>query len=136
MRVAQLVGRVQVGAVVEGPVIFWTLLLAWPARPRRRMAALLLGVPVFVVLETSTTVCQLISGFAEASAIMAGDPDPVTPWDHWSRFIESGGRDVLAVVGALLTLSGAGVLTPTAGARSEQSTTTAMHTSTAARAHR
>src|ERR1700737_2532110 len=27
---APLIGRVQAGAAIEGPLIFWTLLLAWP----------------------------------------------------------------------------------------------------------
>ena len=104
---ATLIGRVQAGAAIEGPLIFWTILLAWPAEARRRGALLLMGVPVFLGLEAATTVCQLLNGFAEASAVLAGDPDPLTMWERWSRFIESGGRDVLAVCAALLTVAGA-----------------------------
>jgi hypothetical protein len=113
---ATLIGRVQAGAAIEGPLIFWTLLLAWPAQARRRGALLLIGVPVFLGLEAATTVCQLLNGFAEASAIIAGSGS-MTGWERWSRFIESGGRDVLAVCAALLTVASARRLVPTVAAR-------------------
>jgi hypothetical protein len=113
---ATLIGRVQAGAAIEGPLIFWTLLLAWPAQARRRSALLLIGVPVFLGLEAATTVCQLLNGFAEASAIIAGSGS-MTGWERWSRFIESGGRDVLAVCAALLTVASARRLVPNVAAR-------------------
>jgi hypothetical protein len=115
---ATLVGRVQAGAAIEGPLIFWTLLLAWPAQARRRGAWLLMGVPVFLGLEAATTVCQLLNGFADASAVIAGDSGSITGWERWSRFIESGGRDVLALCAALLTVASARRLVPTVAARS------------------
>jgi hypothetical protein len=115
---ARLTGRVQAGAAIEGPLIFWTILLAWPAEARRRGALLLVGVPIFLGLEAATTVCQLLNGFAEASAVLAGDPDPLTIWERWSRFIESGGRDVLAVCAALLTVASARQLVPIVAAQS------------------
>lgn len=103
---AALVTRVQVGAVVEAPVIFWTLLFVWPAASAYlRLAFLACGIPVFLGLEAATTVAQLLNGFAEASAVLAGDSNPLTAWERWSRFIESGGRDVLAVCAALLTVA-------------------------------
>jgi hypothetical protein len=103
---AALIGRVQAGAAIEGPVIYWSLVLAWPGiAARRRFALLLVGIPIFLGLEAATTVCQLLAGFSEVSAILAGDADPLTPWDRWSRFIESGGRDALAVGAALLTVA-------------------------------
>jgi hypothetical protein len=114
---ATLIGRVQAGAAIEGPLIFWTLLLAWPAQARRRGALLLMGIPVFLGLEAATTVCQLLNGFAEASAIIAGDSGSITGWERWSRFIDSGGRDVLAVCAALLTVASAGRLVPIVAAR-------------------
>jgi hypothetical protein len=115
---ATLIGRVQAGAAIEGPLIFWTLLLAWPAQARRRGALLLMGIPVFLGLEAATTVCQLLNGFADASAVIAGDSGSITGWERWSRFIESGGRDVLAVCAALLIVAGARRLVPTVAARS------------------
>jgi hypothetical protein len=39
---------------------------------------------------------------AQASAMLAGDSDPVTPWDRWSRFLEAGGQFVLAFGSAIL----------------------------------
>jgi hypothetical protein len=114
---ATLIGRVHAGAAIEGPLIFWTLLLAWPASARRRGALLLIGVPVFLGLEAATTVCQLLNGFAEASAIIAGS-GAITGWERWSRFLESGGRDVLAVFAALLTVASARRLVPAVAARS------------------
>jgi hypothetical protein len=118
---ARVIGRVQAGAAIEGPLLFWTLLLAWPGTVCRRGALLLMGIPVFLGLEVATTVCQLLSGFAEASALLAGDPSSLTGWERWSRFIESGGRDVLAVCSALLTI---------AVARSTPWTTPASHRTT------
>jgi hypothetical protein len=102
---ARVIGRVQVGGVIEGPLVFWTLLLAWPFTARRtRLTMLAYGLPMFVILETGTTVSQLLAGFAQASAMIAGDHDPLTSWERWSRFVESGGRDMLAMLAALLTV--------------------------------
>ncbi len=102
---AKLVGKLQVSAVIESPLIFWSLLLAWPAAGhRQRLARLALGIPVFLLLEAGTTVCQLLNPLAYASAVLAGDPDPVTSWEHWSRFLEAGGRVALAIAGALVTI--------------------------------
>lgn len=44
---ARVIGRVQVGEVIETPLLFWALLLMWPARsPAQRIARLGIGVPV------------------------------------------------------------------------------------------
>ena len=103
---AAVTSKLQVGAVVESPVIFWTLLLLWPAGSlRERLAFLALGTPVFLGLEAVTTVCQLVSPFAYGSAVLAGDSDPVTTWERWSRFLEAGGRVALALAAALLTIA-------------------------------
>jgi hypothetical protein len=105
-RAARVVGRVQVGEVIETPVVFWTLLLVWPAAYiRQRVIRLLVGVPVFLGLEAMTTATQLILPMAQASAMLAGDRNPVTPWDHWSRFLEAGGQFVLASGFAILIAS-------------------------------
>jgi hypothetical protein len=58
----------------------------------------------------------LLNGFAEASAIISGSGS-MTGWERWSRFVESGGRDVLAVCAALLTVASARRLVPTVAAR-------------------
>jgi hypothetical protein len=101
---ARLVSRMHVSAAVESPLIFWTVLLMWPAASLRdRLVGLALGVPIFLCLESATTVCQLLNPFSCASAVLAGDADPVTPWEHWSRFLEEGGRVGLALCTALLT---------------------------------
>jgi hypothetical protein len=103
---AKLVGKLQVAAVIESPMIFWTMLLLWPAVSyRQRLARLALGIPVFLSLEAATTVCQLLNPLAYASAVLAGNPDPMTPWESWSRFLEEGGRVALAFGTALLTVS-------------------------------
>jgi hypothetical protein len=102
-RAARVIGRVQVGEVVETPLVFWTLLLMWPAASiRQRVIRVLIGIPVFLGLEAITTATQLILPMAQASAMLAGDPNPVTPWDHWSRFLEAGGQFVLASGFAIL----------------------------------
>jgi hypothetical protein len=59
---------------------------------------------VFLALEAATTGCQLLHSMAEASAILAGE-DPVTFWERWSRFLEAGGRFVLEVATALVTVA-------------------------------
>ena len=103
---ATVVSKLQLGAVVESPLLFSTLLLLWPAESiRRRLAFFALGIPVFLGLEVATTVCQLVSPLAYASAVLTGDPDPVTSWDRWSRFLEGGGRVALAFAAAIATVS-------------------------------
>ena len=116
-RVAHLVTRVQVGAAVEAPLIFWMMLLAWPAATARRRAALLLtGIPIYGCLELLTTVSQLLSGFSAGAAALAGHSEANTPLESWSRFLESGGRDVLAVGAALITAALSAALSDAVGA--------------------
>jgi hypothetical protein len=106
---ARVVGRVQIGEAVETPVVFWTLLLAWTAASRRqRVKRLLIGVPIFMGLEAITTACQLVLPMAQASAMLGGDQDPVTAWDHWSRFLEAGGQFVVICGGAILAIAVSG----------------------------
>jgi hypothetical protein len=98
---ARVIGRVQVGEVIETPMLFWTVLLLWPATClRQRGARLAIAIPVYLVLESITTVTQLMLPLAQASAILAGDTDPVTAWDHWTRFLEAGGQFVIVFGGA------------------------------------
>ncbi len=105
---ARVVGRMQVGEVVETPVVFWTLLLAWPAASgRQRTVRFAIGVAAFLAVEAMTTATQLLLPLAQASAILAGDPDPVTAWDRWSRFLEAGGQFAIACGCAILVISGA-----------------------------
>jgi hypothetical protein len=103
---AKLISKLQVASVVESPVVFWTLLILWPLQSRReRLWLLALGIPVFLCLETATTVCQLLNPLAYGSAVLAGVPDPLTWWERWSRFLEAGGRVVLALAAALITIT-------------------------------
>jgi len=105
---AKLVARTQVGEAVETPMVFWALLLAWPAATVRQWPwRLALGIPIFLVLEGVTTAVQLVHSMAAASAILAGDNDPLTLWERWSRFLEAGGQFVLAAAGALLAVTAA-----------------------------
>jgi hypothetical protein len=113
---AVVVNRVQVGEVVETPVIFWTVLLLWPTTSTQRWLRLAMGIPVFLGLEVLTTVCQLIQPMAQASAILAGQSDPLTLWDRWSRFLEAGGRFVVEIVAAVLTIAIADSFRPSSGA--------------------
>jgi hypothetical protein len=102
----RVASNLHVGAVAESLVIFWTLLLIWPApSARQRLAFLALGVPVFLCLEAATSVCQLLNGMAEASAVLGGDSNPLTMWERWSRFLEGGGRVALALSAAILTVT-------------------------------
>jgi hypothetical protein len=102
---AMVVNRVQVGEAIETPVIFWGLLLAWPAlNVRQRFIRLAVGVPVFLALEGVTTACQLVYSMAQASAMLAGEENPLSLWERWSRFLEAGGRFVVEVSAALITV--------------------------------
>lgn len=102
----RFIAKLQVAAVVESPAIFWTILLAWPISSfRKRLALLAIGVPIFLGLEAVTTVCQLLNPLAYGSAVLAGDPDPVTLWEHWSRFLEAGGRVALACCASLCAIA-------------------------------
>lgn len=103
---ARLVAKLQVAAVVESPLIFWSVLLMWPCTEyRQRLLGLLTGIPVFLALEVATTVCQLLTPLAYASAVLAGKSVSVTLWEHWSRFLEEGGRVTVALVAALCTIA-------------------------------
>jgi hypothetical protein len=103
---ARVVSHVQVGEAVETPLVFWTLLLVWPAvSVPRRLIYLAIGIPVFLGLEAVTTACQLVHSMAEASAVLGGDRDPLTVWERWSRFLEAGGAFAVAVLAALFTVA-------------------------------
>jgi hypothetical protein len=103
---ARVVVRVQVGEVVETPLVFWTMLLLWPAASvAQRAARCVVGLPIFLGLELVTTAIQLIHTLPEASALLAGQKDPITWWERWSRFLEGGGRFVVEVCAALLTIA-------------------------------
>lgn len=103
---AWMISKIQVAAVAESPVVFWTLIFLCPLQSRReRLWLLALGIPVFLCLETATTVCQLLNPLAYGSAVLAGDPNPMTWWERWSRFLEAGGRVALAVAAALITIT-------------------------------
>jgi len=104
--------RLHAGEAVEVPVVFWTVVLMWPVRSwRHYLLRIVLGVPVFLSLETTIVACQLLHPLAEASAVLAGQRDPLTPWERWSRFLEAGGRFVLEATAAMLTVASAGLLT-------------------------
>ena len=99
---ARVISKLQVAAVVELPVIFWSALLLWPVPPERhRLTLLLAGLPMFLGLEVATTVCQLVGPLGYASAVLAGDDNPVTVWQSWARFLEEGGTVALALSGAV-----------------------------------
>lgn len=102
---ARVISRIQVGEAVETPAVFWTVLLLWPAASvRQRLIRLAVGLPIFFGLEAATTAVQLIHSLPEASALLAGEKDPLTLWERWSRFLEAGGRFVVEVSGVLLTV--------------------------------
>lgn len=103
--VALIKSSAQVGEVIETPVVYWTLLLMWPATTRSsRLRLLALGIPVFLALEAVTTPIQLVYSMARATAILAGE-SPLTPWERWSRFLEAGGRFALETVAAFVTVA-------------------------------
>jgi hypothetical protein len=103
---ARVVTRLAVGEAVEGAVVFWTVLLLWPATSwRQRLFYCAAGIPAFAAIEALTTAVQLLHALAEASEILAGNDDPLTLWERWSRFLESGGRFATELVGALLTIA-------------------------------
>jgi hypothetical protein len=109
----RVVIRVQVGEAVEAPIVFWTLLLVWPAATLRHFVTrLLVGIPIFLLLEALTTGSQLVHTMAQASAILAGEHSPVTAWERWSRFLEAGGRFALEVGAGLLALVAAQAAKP------------------------
>ena len=101
---ALVVNRLQLGEVIEVPLVFWTLLLVWPgATGRERWARLAVGVVVFLSLEAFTTAAELICPMAATAALLTAAP--LTLWERWSRFLEAGGTFVLAAATALVTLA-------------------------------
>lgn len=106
---ATVVNRIQVGEVIETPIVFWTLLLAWPAATgRERGARLAAGVAVFLGLEALTTAVQLIHPMAAAAALLSGAS--LTLWERWSGFLEAGGTFAVATAAALATLAAANAI--------------------------
>ncbi len=103
---AVVVCRIAVGEMVQAPLVFWTLLLLWPAQhARERWLRAALGVPVFLAVAIALAACHTLYAFADASAGLAGDPDPLTFAQRVSEFVEAGGGFVLEVVAALLTVA-------------------------------
>ena len=102
---ARVVTRLRVGEVVEAPLVFWTLLVLWPAPClRRRLTYLAAGIPLFLCLEAATTASQLVQSMPAISAMVAGESDPHSAWERWSGFLESGGRFMMETAAALLTV--------------------------------
>lgn len=100
---ASVASHVNVGEVVQTPLIFWTLLLLWPAASgRQRLSHLLVGLPVFLTLEAVTTAVQLMHPLPGA---LLGADDPPTLLELWSRFLEAGGHFALAVCALLVTIA-------------------------------
>jgi hypothetical protein len=103
---AIVVSGVSVGEVIQTPVVFWTLLLLCPARDaRERWWRAAVGAPVFIGLEIAFAACQLLYAMAHASALLAGDPNPLPLWERCARLIEAGGGFVLSAAAALLTVA-------------------------------
>ena len=101
---ARVVSELQVGAIAEGPIVLFAVLALWPLQAgRSRWRLLLAGLPVLLLLELLTSVPQLMHAMPAVVAMMAGEPDRATAWDHWSEFIEGGGRFVVACSLAILT---------------------------------
>jgi len=105
---ATTVSRMHVGAVIETPLVLWTVLALWPvSTPRMRWRLLAAGIPLWVALEILATVVPLLGPLAAASAVLAGAADPLTLWDHWSRFLETGGRFALPLAAGMLLAASA-----------------------------
>jgi hypothetical protein len=102
----RVITRISIGEVIEIPLVFWSVLLIWPAASLiRRLGYFAAGAPVFAILVTATTVSQLLHSMAQASAILAGESNPVTVWERWSRFLESGGSFALEVTAAICSVA-------------------------------
>jgi hypothetical protein len=99
---ALVTGRVQTGAAIETPLVFWTVLLMWPGMRWTRIA---LGIPLFLLLEAAMTPCQLMYAMSRAAAMLAGASDPLTGWERWSHFLDGGGRFALEAALALVTIA-------------------------------
>jgi hypothetical protein len=105
---AVVVSRIQVGEVVETPIIFWTLLLLWPADSlRHRVVRVAVGLLCFPCIEALVGVPSLLSPLAQASAMLAGHAEPLTAWERWARFLESGGHFAIEAGAVALVVSAA-----------------------------
>lgn len=118
---ARTIARVQVGEAVETPMVFWTALLLWPATSmRQRLTRVAVGIPLFLGLEAITTAVQFIHALPEASARLAGETDPLTLLERWSRFLEAGGRYVTEVFFVLTTIAVTNLVSPKGRSRSSE----------------
>jgi hypothetical protein len=89
-------------------MVFWMLVLLWPATSmRQRLTRIAIGVPLFLTLEAITTAVQFIHVLPEVSGRLAGETDPLTLLERWSRILEAGGRYVVEVFFVLMTIAAA-----------------------------
>jgi hypothetical protein len=110
---ARINSHADAGAIVETPIVFLTVLIAWPARSaRRRLALLALGLPVLLGVDALASAAALLDGFANAQAALDGRAGSVSAWERWSDFCESGGRVALAIAAAVLLAALAGAAPP------------------------
>lgn len=105
------VAHLQLGRVVVTPLIYWAIVACWPALSwGQRCWRMALGVPVYLALEGVTTAAQLVAPMAQASALLAGESDPMTLWLRWSNFLEAGGQFAVDITAGLATIVLAQVL--------------------------
>ena len=103
---ARVVGRVTVGGVVEGPLVYLGLLALWPVRDWRERARLLcLALPGLAVIELLTTLPELLHTLPSVVGEIAGLPQAYTPWDRWTELLSGGGRFAIEVSAALLAIA-------------------------------
>jgi pimeloyl-ACP methyl ester carboxylesterase len=72
-------------------------------RRAERLTRIAVGLPIFLGLEVFTTTVQLLHNLPEASALLAGEKNPLTLWERWSRFLEAGGLFVTEACAVVLT---------------------------------
>ena len=103
---ARVTGKITTGAAIEPALVFWLLVLAWPAaHGRERWLRFAIGVPVFIAVDTATTVLALTHALPWATQVIAGAGDGDTAWDRWAAFLEAGGRFAVVTAVALVTIA-------------------------------
>ncbi len=96
--------QVTVASVLQGPVLLCIVALSWPHRsPRELILRLLATIPAAGLLLAIDAPFELLGNF-RSIVFLANAPNAKDCFFEWDRFLEGGGRPMLALAAAALAI--------------------------------